>query len=341
MADPAAALARTLFRGAPASILCFHAVSSPALPSHSVVNLPADTFTALMDRVRAVATVVPLRELLDRREAGRSVRGLVAVTFDDGYASLPALIGTYLAAHGVPATIFIASAYSGTGGRFWWDRVDDLYPVVPAERWRAFEDAVGVPEAYRTGQPAAFGPLRPLRQWLLRSGCGRTTPPLDAALTDLERDAGQATRQHAMTFDALRRFAAQAPVDFGVHTDTHPVLPLLAEPEARGEIERCHAVLREELGAEAVVPVLAAPFGLYDAAVLRVARAAGMRATLTLANRTLAAAGAETGLPRLSMTVRSTGWRVLVHASGLRERVAGRGRVPRHPPPPDLPTATT
>lgn len=327
-------------RLAPASVLCFHGVTSAEWPSGSPVNVPATAFAALADAVCSAAEVVPLAELVTRHRAGRPTRGLVAITFDDAYASLHTLLADVIASRRLPVTLFVATAYSATGRTFWWDRIDDLHSIVPAPRWRAFEDAVGLPEAYRTGQPAAFGPLRPLRQWLLRNDRGRTSTRVDDALRQLESELGRATVQRPMTLDELAQFCRRTGATVGVHTVTHPVLPLLDPGECRAEIVDCHRTLQERFGA-AVVPVLAAPFGLYDAQVLATAEAAGMQATLTLANRTLATTGDGTGMPRLSMTVQSTPRRVLALASGLRERLGVALGRPWHPPPPALPSATS
>ena len=310
--------------GPPASILCYHSVTTADRPSASSQHVPDHELIAAIDVVRRVAEIVPLREIVERLRDGRPTRGLAAFTFDDAYAALP------MVRIGMPITIFVTTAATETGARFWWDRVDDVFPKVAPDRWRAFETRVGVPAAFRAGQPAEFGPLRPLRQWVLATHLGRWPAHLEDALAELEQEHASVTQHRAMTWDEIARFAANAPVDVGVHTVSHPVLPLLGDEELMDEVDRAHRTIRERMGS--AVPVLAIPFGLYDARTARLARAAGMQASLTLANRSVRGAGADGLLPRYSMGRGLRPWKLLLRLT------IPRGAAPAQTA---LPSATT
>jgi peptidoglycan/xylan/chitin deacetylase (PgdA/CDA1 family) len=320
------------------TILCYHSLTTPELPSAGVVNLPLESFQRDLAVVERWGRIVPLVDLLERHAAGRSTRGLVAITFDDAYASLLLLKGQSSSGGQVPLTVFVTVDASREGRRFWWDRIDDLHPRVPPERWRAFEDSLGLPESYRAGQPPEFGPLRPLRQFLLAAHLGRWPVELEPQLAALEAEAGFVTRHRAMTLPELDTMAQLPGVTFGVHTMSHPVLPLLNADEMRREILDCHAFLQSRF--PAVVPVLAIPFGLFDARVLRVAREAGMSASLTLANRTIRRTVVPGGVPRFGLTSREPGWKLWLKLMGIGDHVADwrdRGRSPY----PELPSATS
>ena len=191
-----------------------------------------------------------------------------------------------------------------------------------------------MPDAYRRGQPVEFGPLRPLRQWLLAVHQGRWPEALEPALAALESEAGFRTVQRAMTFEELGRLAVGNEVDFGVHTVSHPVLPLLGDDELAAEIRNCHAELRERL--PRVLPVLAIPFGLFDARTARLARQAGMEASLSLGSNSLAHPLPDEVLPRLSVSRGLTSARLRLRLLGvttIADRFRGRP-VAAYPGPP-------
>lgn len=307
------------------AILCYHSLTGPEWPSESTANVPASELTSAIGLVRRMGEIVRLAELIDRHRAGRSTAGLVALTFDDAYVTLPLLLGTT-----TPITVFVTTNATDRGAPFWWDRVDDLFPRVEPARWRAFEDTLGLPAAFRAGQPKDMGPLRPLRQWILAEYRGRWPDHLEAPLAALEREVAYTTVQRAMTWEEIERFARSDAVDVGVHTISHPVLPLLDASEGEREIAEAFQRLREHV--EKAVPVLAIPFGLYNARTESLARRAGMRTSLTLANRSLRGIGADSPLPRLSM------------GRGLRRwKLALRLALPRSAPSsyPALPSATS
>ncbi|NOT07118.1 MAG: polysaccharide deacetylase family protein [Gemmatimonadales bacterium] len=323
-----------------AAVLCYHGVTTPELPSGSIANIPADEIVEVVTALRSDREIVPLAELLLRQSTGKSVAGLAALTFDDAYLSLGQALAPWLQAQRIPFAVFVTTTASSSGAKFWWDRVDDLFPVVSPVRWRSFEDAVGLPESYRRGQPAAEGPLRPLRQFVLAEFKGRCASVLDVALTALEQECGQGTRHRAMTYEEIEAMHRGGGVEVGVHTVSHPVLPLLSDGEFGREVGHCFGELRERFST--TIPVLAVPFGLFDLRTLRLAREAGMTHCLTLENVLFGSASREGAVSRLSMTRGIPVWKRRLRWLGVTEAVRAVLRFGRRPGAyPELPSPTS
>ena len=267
----------------------------------------------------AIAEPVPLRELIARHVGARSTAGLFSVSFDDAYQSLATeAVRDSLA--GIPSTFFVVTGASATGAAFWWDRVETLHAATSGSDWLRFERAIGLPDVYRTPASEAFGPLRPLRQWVLHQFAGRWPGHAADALDALESATGAATPHRALTFDEIDELTRHRPIDIGVHTVSHPVLPLLADAEARSEIARSFMTLKERW--PAVVPWLAAPFGLYDDRSARLAREAGLEGICSLHPYTLASTSERHGLPRTNITEGVRAWRLGLRLSGLAPLIA-------------------
>ncbi len=90
------------------SILCYHAVDPCWTSPLSVTPAEFERQIAWLARTR---TVVPLDVAVTRLDArGRLPRGMVALTFDDGFAQLQEHVFPALARHGLPATLFLVAA---------------------------------------------------------------------------------------------------------------------------------------------------------------------------------------------------------------------------------------
>jgi len=320
------------------AILCFHSITPRGSVEHGDAHVSLDDFASCIRIARRWGEFVPLSELIARHIQGRSTSGLLAATFDDGYAALQGEFRQFIQREGIPVAIFVVTDAARTGKTYWWDRVDNLFPRIEADRWRAFEDVCGVSEAYRLGQPRTYGPLRPMRQWILATYAGRWPSHLEDELERLEQEVGYKTRQHAMTFDELNRLAETPEIEIGVHTVSHPVLPLLSDADVQQEILAAHDALRERV--RHTIPVLAVPFGLYDARTLRLASSAGMIACLTLSGETLGSLAFRSSIPRICITKTDARSKLSLRLLGVPRLVrAVSGR--RLQPFPDLPSATT
>ena len=319
------------------AILAFHGITTPELPAEGTAHVSLEDFKSFVRGARRLGELVCLSELVRRHEQGGSTSGLIAVTFDDAYVGLLGEFKEFILREGVPIAVFVVTQAAADGAAYWWDRVDDVFPRTTADGWRAFENACGLPEEYRRGQPRHYGLLRPLRQWVLATYAGRWPARLEPSLQALESQAGFRTRQRSMSFAELAELAAVPGVELGVHTASHPVLPLLSDPELRQEIEGAYADLRERFAS--VLPILAVPFGLYDERTLRLARAAGMSASMSVAGVNLYGKHQE-ALPRYCVNRGDGPVRLGLRLLGLRDLVRRGSRCPLVPYP-ELPSPTS
>lgn len=322
----------------PGIVVCLHGVWGSDEPSAGIANISTARLEEVFSVLATTTHIVPLADLLDRIEQGRSTYGLSAITFDDAYLSVRDLALPALERHQAPACVFVVSGAAHEGARYWWDRIEDLHPKTRPERWRMLEDDAGLPQEYRDGQPDDLGALRPLRQWILAEYGGRLPGALAEGLSRLEDELGWRTAQRAMTMDELRGLARHELISFGVHTHTHAALAFLPDTEVRQEIDTCHVLLQDE--GIPVLPVLAAPFGLVDSRTARIAAEAGMRSTLLVSARSLWGGVVTSAVPRMMMSEPRRGWRLLLNVTGAAD--VGRTLLGRRSPlAPPLPSATT
>src|SRR5689334_17169829 len=226
-------------------VVAYHDVTrapfSPAM--HITVDRLAEQLEFL---VSARYRIIPLREFIERRRVGRSVRRCVALTFDDAYHGVLELALPVLERFAAPATIFVATAYArdARGGRYWWDRLE----------WVLGRSNGNVPASWR-------GPSERLRAQLIATNAGRLDGATETALADLEAVVG-AVPERSLTESELHELARSDLIDFACHTESHPALTLVSDDEQRREIRQSYTWLADHL--PRVCPFLAYPYGLYD-----------------------------------------------------------------------------
>lgn len=249
-------------------VLVYHRVFDEHAPGRGDPHLWSATRAgfaaqmALLARYFAPVTAWQVVDTLCGR--ARLPRRAVLVTFDDGYRDF---LGAWpiMKRYGVPALVFVPTAFPGSSRRFWWDELYEMVMQTPAplvhfgqlvmrlgssqQRWRAVRRLNRLLKGLRDDERSAC--IRALREQL-----GRYNVP-DAAV---------------LSWQEIRALTAEG-LAVGAHTVSHPTMPALSVEELHAELVQAHADLRRELGS--TLPLFAYPYGLADKRALGVLRHLG------------------------------------------------------------------
>jgi peptidoglycan/xylan/chitin deacetylase (PgdA/CDA1 family) len=115
---PFTAAARRLRRTPGLTVIGWHRVDDFC----GDLSTPVASFRRHLDELEAWgAQVLPLDEAVARLDAGTLPDRAVALTFDDGYASVVEVAWPLLKERGLPATLYAVSGYLGSDRRLPWD----------------------------------------------------------------------------------------------------------------------------------------------------------------------------------------------------------------------------
>jgi peptidoglycan/xylan/chitin deacetylase (PgdA/CDA1 family) len=246
------ALARRFASGG--VVLCYHNVVADAAagPRDSLgLHMPQSRFERQMRWLARNFAVVSLTDLVVRVSQGRSLRGVAAVTFDDGYGGVFDHAWPLLRDLNIPATVFIVAEAPGRDERFWWDDPDVLRAYSPARR-----------DHWLT---ALRGDSATIVQSLARAR--RPSP-------------GKAPSARLPAPWETIAAAAASGLELGVHSATHRSLPTLDDGDLPREVVESRDLIRRHTGVTA--EFFAYPYGLWNDRVRRTVRSAGYRAAFTL-----------------------------------------------------------
>jgi peptidoglycan/xylan/chitin deacetylase (PgdA/CDA1 family) len=275
---------------------------------HRVAEMPSDPqllcvspqhFEEHLQVLTRVAEPLRLQQLAALLAGRKAPRHGIVITFDDGAADNLHNAKPSLERHDVPATVFVASGYTGSGREFWWDELDRLLlqPGTLPERLtlalngKVFDWQLGSATRYSV---ATFDRNRSWnvldtsspteRHNLYRSLCDLLRPLSDSQRSDvietLRKWSGQGTNgrdsHRVLTHDEIRQVADGGLVEVGAHTVAHPVLSAITAAEQTDEIHRGKIQLEEIL--EQPVVSFAYPYGTrdsYSAETVKIVREAG------------------------------------------------------------------
>lgn len=215
-------------------ILTYHRVLAADDPLR-----PGEMTQRAFDRHAAVLrrwfNVLPLVTGWRRTLDGTLPPRAVAITFDDGYADNAELALPILTRHGLTATFFVATGFLD-GGRMWNDTI-----IETLRRARAPLDLRdldgGLLDNDSMADKARAVPAV-IRAW-------KHLPPQErqrrvAAL--VERARLEPPNDLMMRSEQVRQLA-QAGMELGAHTVTHPILRSISDAEAADEMARSRATL--------------------------------------------------------------------------------------------------
>lgn len=268
-----------------APVFLFHRVCPNPDPLYPPMH-PAD-FREFCEIIPSRLTCVPLRELLRRRDEGRPLNGLFAITFDDGYRDFLDYAYPVLLQRGLPATHFLVT--------------DCLHSGLPPWNWRlrrlrASADHVA----------ASFHD---------RASYARLARPARAAALDAEeaRSRDLPPSPPMLRPGDLCRIDNRL-IEWGSHTASHSDLGLCPEGEIVAELVNSKAALSEMTGRQ--VDLLAFPQGSHRDVARIAAREAGFRAAFAVGQRMLDRACDPFAIPRYDTYSRSAAF-VSLEISGI------------------------
>lgn len=280
-------LKRSSERGA---ILSYHGVV-PWRPADEPLHIGLGELEQQLTLLKEMGyAFIPLAEMVQRVVSGRSVRGCVAVTFDDAYHGVLDAV-PILKRQDAPATLFVPTAFIGQNRRFWWDRVYALATETSPDERRNIVSAL-------LGRPVERGlEFWALRNHIMHPSAGRVSAAIERAMDSHPSAMTTPEEYRPMSWPEVSQWAAWDGATVAPHTETHPVLPRLSSADQQREIANSHAILGERI--PGALPIIAYPYGLYDAETVRVARASGMQAGVTMDRFGVSSPSEQMRLPRL------------------------------------------
>ena len=230
------------------------------------------------EQVRLLASrfnVVSLAGVLTAwREQAPLPERAVLLTFDDACRDFAQHAWPVLQEAGLPVTLFVPTAFPDQPERhFWWDRV--YRAVCRSEGTPALSLPWGETALPDAGTRMAV--FRRLKEHI-------KSLPHDAANTLIESICRQGqcpppVDNGVLSWKELRQLHAEG-VTLAPHTQTHPMLNQLPEPEIERELAESRRDLQREIGAE-ILPVLAYPAGGVDTQVTSAMHRAGYELGMT------------------------------------------------------------
>ena len=272
------------------AVLTYHRIGDPAAGPPGLMSATRRTFERQMAWLAASGRAVSLGDVLRARDGGAPLpRRAVLVTFDDAYTDFAADAWPVLERHGVPAVLFVPTAFPGEPGRtFWWDR---LYAAVREARGEL---------ATPVGTLAVRSDSERRRAYrLMREHIKRLPHDEAMALVDAIAPRAPDLAPRVLSWPELRRLAG-AGVVLGAHSRTHPLLSRISPQRVAEEIAGSVDDLRRETGRAPAA--FAFPGGDVPAGAADALRAAGVRVAFGTARGVNALDGADwLGLARINV----------------------------------------
>lgn len=253
-----------------AVVLMYHRVLPPELMSQSFstdsISVTPATFRRQMRLLRRLANPLSVEQLEEALASGRFPRRACVVTFDDGWFDNLDHALPILEEFRIPAVIFLAVDYIGTGRCFWQERLSRLLCAAArtGDGARELFDRFGAPGLPALEPNAAKLAVRRIVDDVKHLSVAER----DAVVVRVEQyltDAGirvvEPNPDRFLDWEGVRKLAASGVVTLGSHACTHTPLPKLDLPAVEAEFVRSRATIAERAG---VTPrTLAYPNGDY------------------------------------------------------------------------------
>ena len=262
-----------------AVILSYHRVAEPAGDIHGITVSP-DRFEQHLNYIRETCRPISLLDLVSGLQRGSFPDRAAVVTFDDGYIDNLTQALPLLESAGVPATVFVASGYTGGAFGFWWEELKDMLlhcsngPESLALRIDGAEHrwALGSRKDRRRAYDDMHNLLSSMR------GAERSAV-MERLAASMQYRRQMDDGRRPMTANEISRLNASDLIDIGCHTMSHTRLSRLSPQHQRDEISAARDRIEEIIGGP--VRAHSHPFGDFDESTDRIVRELGFAAACT------------------------------------------------------------
>jgi peptidoglycan/xylan/chitin deacetylase (PgdA/CDA1 family)/CelD/BcsL family acetyltransferase involved in cellulose biosynthesis len=242
-------------RNAPCcQVFLYHRVNDdgdPYLPS-----LPVQEFRRQMQYIAKNFNVVTLDDIAAGRTGNVRSKYSVAITFDDGYRDNFTSAFPILKELGIPATIYLATGYIGTGRIPWYDEICLAFKL--SVRSRLQLDRTDAPSGPMESQAQRLALLDRALDWLRSLEDEERRRAIPGLLNALGAPAALMLPNYMLGWDEIKQMKAHN-IEFGAHTVSHPVLSRTSGRQLQEEISVSKKTIEQKLKAE--VRHFAYPFG--------------------------------------------------------------------------------
>lgn len=293
-------------------VLTYHRVLPIELQarSHSApaIVVQPKTFDWHMRFVRRHLKPLTLRQFVEHLRLGRPPppRSCL-VTFDDGWHDTLEHALPVLRRHGVPAVLFVATDYIGTGNCFWQERLSEALQRAAA-RPDARSLLAGLPihvEGTDRDLPRKED-IRALVEWF-KSRPFAEVETLIGRLEGVDAAAGPAEQDRFLDWAELTTLMRSGLVSVGSHAMTHCPLTRLPPAQVSTELRESRRLLMCKLDAE--VTAIAYPDGDANSGVAAMARSEGFEVGFTTKRGLVASGDDRFLLSRVNMHEGASGTR--------------------------------
>ncbi|HEX9050633.1 MAG TPA: polysaccharide deacetylase family protein [Anaeromyxobacter sp.] len=284
-----AAVRRREAGGARVVVLSYHRVAADfergAAGGLASMLVSAATLRRQLEQVARTHDVVSMSDAarILSEPRGTARRDVATVTFDDGYADNHDVALPVLRALRMPATVYVATGFTGTRHRMLHDRIFAALTALARRGEAPRRISLAGPAHALYGACARSGPASTLDRLIARvphDGLVLVTEALEARAGIREEDLPAGTR--LLDWEELRALEAGG-VEVGGHSVRHAVLANLPLAEARREIVGCRDQIAERLGKRP--RHFAYPNGYHTPAVRRAVAGAGFETAATTEDR--------------------------------------------------------
>ncbi len=268
--------------GWPFAVLLYHRVNDAVDPFFPALRVKA--FAAQMKHLAENFNVVPLPRIVKDVESGKGVEPrTVAITFDDGYRDNYHFARPVLKQLRLPASVFIATGFTGTSRRMWNDCIAGAIKGTSRRAVTVELPGENLHLNLESG-PSRLASLGIVLERLKKLPEDQKVAVADNLVRQLGGDLSGSERL-MLDWSELREMANSG-WSVGSHTVEHKILTRISMSEVEAELNASKKILEEQL--QAPVTLLAYPNGKehdFSAGVEAAVRSAGYRAACTTVSR--------------------------------------------------------